>query len=89
MATDDGQTVVWRWESDAFGTTAADEDPDGDMVTTTINLRFPGQYYDQETGLHYNYFRTYDPATRRYLESDPIGLATRTGTLVDAVSSGN
>ena len=74
LATNDNQTIVWRWDSDAFGTTAANEDPDGDMIATTINLRFPGQYYDQETGLHYNYFRTYDPSTGRYLESDPIGL---------------
>jgi RHS repeat-associated protein len=34
---------------------------------------FPGQYYDQKTGLHYNYFRYYDPSTGRYITSDPIG----------------
>ena len=42
--------------------------------TVPLNLRFPGQYYDAETGLHYNYFRDYDPTTGRYVESDPIGL---------------
>jgi RHS repeat-associated protein len=38
------------------------------------NLRFAGQYYDQETGLHYNYHRYYDPKLGRYLRADPIGL---------------
>jgi RHS repeat-associated protein len=38
-------------------------------------LRFPGQYYDPETGLHYNYFRHYDPENGRYLAPDPLGLA--------------
>jgi RHS repeat-associated protein len=38
-------------------------------------LRFPGQYCDDETGLHYNHQRYYDPATGRYLTPDPLGLA--------------
>jgi RHS repeat-associated protein len=51
--------------------------PFGEATVTgalTFNLRFPGQYEDAETGLHYNYFRDYDPATGRYIQSDPIGL---------------
>jgi RHS repeat-associated protein len=66
--------IVWRWDSDPFGTTAANQDPDGDSNVFAYNLRLPGQYFDSETGLHYNYFRDYDPATGRYVESDPIGL---------------
>jgi RHS repeat-associated protein len=68
-------TVVWSWYSAAFGDTSAAEDPDGNGQRTIVNLRFPGQYADQEAGLHYNWHRSYDPATGRYLESDPIGLA--------------
>jgi RHS repeat-associated protein len=44
------------------------------LVPFIYNLRFPGQYYQAETGLVQNYFRDYDPQTGRYLESDPIGL---------------
>ncbi|AOX99912.1 RHS repeat-associated core domain-containing protein [Jeongeupia sp. USM3] len=70
------QKVVWRWQQvEPFGNSLAEQDPDGDGQQVVYNLRFPGQYYDQETGRHYNYFRDYDPATGRYIESDPIGLA--------------
>jgi RHS repeat-associated protein/uncharacterized repeat protein (TIGR02543 family) len=66
--------VVWSWESEAFGNSLPDQNPSG-LETFVFNLRFPGQYYDQETGLFYNYFRDYDPAKGSYIESDPIGLA--------------
>jgi RHS repeat-associated protein len=65
--------VVWRWDSDAFGTTAANENPVG-LGVYRFDLRFPGQQFDVETGLTYNYYRDYDAATGRYLESDPSGL---------------
>lgn len=72
--TDANHTPVWRWEGEAFGANAPDEDPDGNGIPFTFNLSFPGQYYDQESGLNYNYFRDYDPANGRYIQSDPIGL---------------
>jgi RHS repeat-associated protein len=68
--------AVWRWDltGDVFGASAPNEDPDGDGVRLTLNLRFPGQQYDAATGLHYNYYRDYDPTVGRYVQSDPIGL---------------
>lgn len=66
--------TVWSWASDTYGNGAPVESPDDGGVNFKYNLRFPGQYFDQETGLHYNVNRDYDPATGRYIESDPIGL---------------
>ncbi len=72
--TDTSGQVLWSWESDAFGSSLPNEDVDSDGKILEFNLRFPGQYYDSESGMHYNYFRDYDPRTGRYIESDPIGL---------------
>jgi RHS repeat-associated protein len=65
--------LMWRWDPDTFGSVAPNTNPVG-FGTFTYNLRFPGQYALPESGLYYNYFRTYDPQTGRYIESDPIGL---------------
>ncbi len=66
--------IVWSWLGvDPFGMSGPNENPTG-VGTFSYNVRFPGQYYDKETNLHYNYFRDYDPQTGRYIESDPIGL---------------
>lgn len=82
----DGQ-VAWQWAYSAFGdeqptlgakrftnetttpTTGATSIPE-----VTFNLRYPGQYFDKETKLHYNYFRSYKADTGTYTQGDPIGL---------------
>jgi RHS repeat-associated protein len=67
--------IVWRWDqSDPFGVKPPNENPSG-LGVFTYNPRFPGQLYDAETGLYYNYHRNYDPKIGGYTQSDPIGLA--------------
>lgn len=75
VITNAANTVVWRWDNaEPFGNTPANHDPRATGTAFPFNPRFPGQYYDAETGLAYNYFRDYDPGTGRYVQSDPIGL---------------
>jgi RHS repeat-associated protein len=75
IARSQDHAIVWRWdEAEAFGATPPDEDPSG-LGTYTFNQRFPGQVFDRETGLFYNWHRDYSASTGRYVQSDPIGLA--------------
>jgi RHS repeat-associated protein len=71
--TDQAQNVVWSWQYGPFG-----EEP-LTMNTNTIsqNLRFPGQYYDSETGLNYNFHRYYSSKLGRYLTPDPLKKYSR------------
>ncbi|QXE33341.1 RHS domain-containing protein [Streptomyces sp. GMY02] len=67
---DESGDIAWRSRATLWGTTAWARDS-----SAYTPLRFPGQYYDPETGLHYNVFRHYDPETGRYTSPDPLGLA--------------
>ena len=64
--------VQWQWpyQGNAFG-----ERQPTSATGYVNNLRFPGQYFDLETGAHDNINRTYDPSAGRYIQSDPIGLS--------------
>jgi len=79
MMTDADGAVVWRAEHTPFGEARID------VETVRLDLRLPGQYADAESGTHYNYFRDYDPATGRYVTSDPIGLAGGANTYAYAL----
>jgi RHS repeat-associated protein len=74
VVSDAANGVRWEWaNAHPFGAHAPNDNPSG-AGAFAFNLRFPGQYFDAETGLHYNYFRDYDPGIGRYVQSDPIGL---------------
>ncbi|MDV5146877.1 RHS repeat-associated core domain-containing protein [Streptomyces sp. SBC-4] len=66
---DESGDIAWRTRATLWGTTTWTRD-----ATAYTPLRFPGQYFDPESGLHYNHFRYYDPESARYLSQDPLGL---------------
>jgi RHS repeat-associated protein len=67
--TDSTEAIVWDAVYKPFGEVYSISG------TAANNLRFPGQYFLIENGLHYNWYRQYDPALGQYLQPDPLGLA--------------
>jgi len=71
--TDKAGQIVWSDNDDEFGAAQIASTGGTSFTSSTVcNLRFPGQYFDAETGLHYNFHRYYDPALGRYITEDPI-----------------
>ena len=78
---DEDGDVVWRQSSTLWGVPTGSHGPPGPPGAAgapgggrvDCPLRFPGQYFDAETGLHYNHHRYYEPGTARYLSPDPLG----------------
>jgi RHS repeat-associated protein len=68
MMTDSSGATTWSLEKRPFG--------DGENITGSedLDIRFPGQYVDQDSGLHYNHYRYYEPSTGRYTQPDPLGM---------------
>ncbi len=75
VITSQNNTVVWQWLNlNVFGSNQPS------IANIEYNLRFAGQYYDNESGLHYNMNRMYNPRTGRYMQSDPLGLVAGPNT---------
>ena len=64
-------SVTWHGQATLYGATTWNTN-----ASAYTPLRFPGQYFDQESELHYNYQRHYSPESGRYLSNDPLGLAS-------------
>ncbi|MDY6449905.1 RHS repeat-associated core domain-containing protein [Acinetobacter faecalis] len=72
--TDKEGKLLWSADYKAWGEATVKRTPSGMSQNIENNHRFQGQYFDKETGLHYNRFRYYDPHMARYISKDPIGL---------------
>ena len=68
LVTDSEAQVIWQARYSPFGAATVE------IAQIDLPHRLPGQQLDAETGLHYNYFRHYDPSTGSYTTSDPLGL---------------
>jgi len=73
LMTNSAGAAVWKATYDPFGWAMVT------VNTITNNLRLAGQYFDAETGLHYNWHRYYDPKTGRYIQFDPVGIVRSIG----------
>ncbi|MGO4417084.1 RHS repeat-associated core domain-containing protein, partial [Cupriavidus sp. KB_39] len=72
--TDEAGEIAWSAQYQAWGAAREVISEAARKAGIANPLRFQGQYYDQETGLHYNRHRYYDPVSGRYVSKDPIGL---------------
>ena len=103
LMTNEQNKPVWQWPYNAFGsnkpTGVLKATPNARAAisnrpvllkatgATELNLRFPGQYFDEEAGTMHNYFRDYDAIQGRYRQADPIGLMASTSRFAYAESS--
>ena len=77
----------WDWDAkEPFGMQAPNENPSS-VGLFIFNARFPGQWFDKETGFYHNGFRYYDPSLGRYTQSDPLGLETGWNTYAYVASN--
>ena len=73
LSNEKGQ-CIWEIELNTWGKSQKIKFLSSEQVLEQTNIRFQGQYYDEETGLHYNRYRYYEPHNGRYVSKDPIGL---------------
>jgi RHS repeat-associated protein len=86
LIADSTGTTVWRWDQgESFGNDVPNNNPSG-AGAFDFPLRFPGQYFDKETGLSYNYFRDYDSGIGRYVQSDLLGIRAGLNTYAYGVA---
>ena len=84
---DDQQQLRWKWEQqEPFGVNVPDENPSS-LGAFEFALRFPGQYFDKETNTAYNGARNFDPASGRFVESDPLGMQAGLNTYLYALAT--